>query len=183
MIYDLPTSVEIGGEEYKIRSDYRAILDILTALNDPELSDAEKFYVAMDIFYTDYDNIPVDCQEEALKKCFWFIGGGKEDDGKKPGPRLMDWEQDFPLIVAPVNRVLGWEVRSAEYLHWWTFLSAYMEIGGNCTFNMVVGIRDKQARGKPLDKSEKEWLRRNRDLVDFKRKYTEAEDKLVERWT
>lgn len=182
MIYDLPTSVEIGGEEYEVRSDYRAILDILTALNDPELSKAEKFYVAMDIFYTDYDAIPADRQEEALKKCFWFIGGGKEDDGKKPAPRLMDWEQDFPLIVAPVNRIMGREVRAVKYLHWWTFLSAYMEIGGDCTFAQVVGIRDKQARGKPLDKSEKEWLRRNRDLVDFKRKYTEADNEALKGW-
>ena len=35
----LPTSVNVSGKEYNIRSDYRAILDICTALNDPELSD------------------------------------------------------------------------------------------------------------------------------------------------
>ena len=35
MIYDLPTSLEVSGEIYEIRSDYRYALDILIALNDP----------------------------------------------------------------------------------------------------------------------------------------------------
>ena len=45
----------------------------------------------------------------------------------------MDGEQDFPFIVGPVNRVLGKEIQSLKYLHWWSFLSAYTEIG-DCTF-------------------------------------------------
>ena len=93
----------------------------------------------------------------------------------------MDWEQDFPLIIGPVNRVLGKEIRSVEYLHWWTFLSAYMEVG-DCTFAQVVAIRDKKARGKKLDKAENEWLKRNRELVDFKRKYTSSDDETLNGW-
>lgn len=183
MIYDLPTSLEIGGQEYAIRSDYRAILDICVVLNDPELPEWRRIYDAMYIFYPDYEDIPAEDQDEAVKKCFWFINGGKDEDATaRKSPQLVSWEQDFPLIVGPVNRVIGKEVRAVEYLHWWTFLSAYMEIGGDCTFAQVVGIRDKKARGKPLDKSEKEWLRRNRDLVDIKKKYTSTEDKMIDGW-
>lgn len=58
MIYDLPTSVEINGVTYKVQSDYRAILDICVALNDPELSQREKVIVLLDIFYHDSDTIP-----------------------------------------------------------------------------------------------------------------------------
>lgn len=182
MIYDLPTSFEIGGKEYEIRSDYRAALDICVALSDPELDDSEKALVALTILYPDFDDMPPSDYKEALDKCLWFINGGEEDDGKK-APKLMDWEQDFKLLVAPVNRVLGKEIRSLEYLHWWTWVSAYMEIGGDCTFAQIVSIRDKQARHKQLDKAEKEWLKRNRDLVEFKQKYTQAEDDLLKQWT
>ena len=102
----------------------------------------------------------------------------------------MDWEQDFPYIVAPVNRVLGTEIRAVPYdfkenrggFHWWSFLAAYREIGGDCTFAQVVSLRDKLARGKTLDKADREWLRRNRALVDFRRKYTKAEDALLKGW-
>lgn len=42
MEYTLPKTVIVGGREYSIRSDYRAILDICEALTDPELSSEEK---------------------------------------------------------------------------------------------------------------------------------------------
>ena len=178
MIYELPTSVEVNGTEYQIRSDYRPILDILLALEDPELSDQDKALVVLSVFYPDFEDMsPVD-YEEAVKKCFWFINCGSEGQNKK-APKLMDWEKDFQQIVAPINRVAGKEIRSIEYLHWWTFISYYYEIG-DCLFAQIVRIREKKARGKPLDKSDKEFYRKNRDLIDIQTKYTEAENQLIE---
>lgn len=181
MVYDLPTSLEIGGEEYEIRSDYRAILDICIALSDPELDEQSRAITSLIIFYPDFHQMPQAAWQEAIEKCFWFINGGDDQQGPK-GPRLMDWAQDFKLIAAPINRVLGEEVRSVEYLHWWSFLSAYMEIG-ECTFSQVVRIRDKLKRHKKLDKSDREWYSKNRSLVDFKRKYTEKDEDFIEQWT
>lgn len=176
----LPTSVEVGGQEYEIRSDYRAILDICVALNDPELSDKERAYIALDIFYPDFENIPEEHLQESINKCMDFING---DGPKNPGksPRVVSWDQDFPLIVAPINRVMGCEIRASEYLHWFTFLAAYQEIG-DCTFAQVVRIRDQKARGKNLDKQDREWYRRNRHLVDFETKYTSSEKDLLKEW-
>ena len=84
--------------------------------------------------------------------------------------------------MAPINRVLGKEIRAAEYLHWWTFISAYYEIGGDCTFAQIVRIREKKAKGKPLDKQEQAWYRQNRSLVDFRTNYTKAEDDVLKQW-
>ena len=47
--YSLPTSIDVGGREYAIRTDYRAILDILAAENDPDLTAAEKAEVLLEI--------------------------------------------------------------------------------------------------------------------------------------
>ena len=94
----------------------------------------------------------------------------------------MDWEQDFPWIVAPVNRVLGRDIREEMPLHWWSFLAAYYEIG-DCTFAQIVRIRDAQARGRKLDKAEREWARRNGDLIRLKSRYAEADDDLLRAWT
>lgn len=178
--WGLPTSVEVDGAEYEIRSDFRAILDICAAVNDPELSGEEKTIAALSIFYPDVEDIPPEHWQEALKQCFWFINGGAEPDGRK-SPKLVDWEQDYSVIIGPVNRVLGTEARATPYLHWWTFLSAYTEIG-DCTFAQVVRIRDKLVRGKSLDKQDREWYHRNRQLVDFKNKYTEADNALLREW-
>lgn len=181
MNYGLPTSVEINGIDYEIRSDYRAVLDICTALADPELNNEEKAITAMDIFYPDFDSMNPNDYHEAIEKCMNFINCG-ESESQQKAPKLVDWEQDFPYIVAPINRVIGKEIRAIEYLHWWTFISAYYEIGGDCLFAQIVQIRDKLARGKKLEKYEQEWLKKNRHLVDFKRVYTSDEQELLNQW-
>lgn len=178
MIYTLPETVELGGTEYPIRWDYRPVLDICAALSDPELSDQERAYVALSIFYPDFDEIPQELYQEAIDRCLWFINGGEDQRDNAKAPRLLDWEQDFNLMVNPINRVLGREIRKEKPLHWFTFLSAYMEIG-DCTFAQVVRIRDQKARGKTLDKQDREWYRRNRRLVDFKHQYTDADRELM----
>ena len=181
MMYELPTSIEIGGKEQEIRSDYRAILDICVALSDASLGYDEKCLDALDIFYLNFEEIPQEYYEESLQKCFWFINCGDKNKGQK-SPKLMDWEQDFKYIVAPINRVAGKEIRSIEYMHWWTFISYYYEIG-ECLFAQIVRIREKKAKGKALDKSDKEFYRKNRDLVDIKTHYSDEENDLVKMWT
>jgi len=186
MTYELPETLDIGGVGYTIRSGYRAVLDVCAALSDPELSGQEKALAALYIFYPDLEEIPPEHLDEALKKLVWFVDCGAEHDPRQKSPRLVDWEQDFPIIAAPVNRVLGTEIRRKtgpddDGIHWWTFIAAYQEIG-DCTFAQVVRVRDRKARGKSLDKQDREWYRRNRDLVDFKREYTSAEQDLLKEW-
>ena len=110
-----------------------------------------------------------------------FISGGEKQESPKSGPRLVDWEKDFRWIVAPINRALGQDIRGMR-MHWWTFLSYYYEIG-ECTFSQIVRIRNAQAMGKKLDKADREWLRKNADLVRIDQHYTSADSALLEQWT
>lgn len=180
--YDLPTSAEIGGKSYAIRSDYRAILDIMAVMGDSETEDEERTLVVLSIFYEDFQSLPMSRYKEALDYMMWFVNGGENRPSKARSPKLMDWEQDFPLIVAPVNRVIGKEIRSMDYLHWWSFLSAYREIG-DCLFAQIVGIRKQKRQGKKLDKSDEQFYRENRHLVDFKIQETASETEILEAWT
>ena len=183
MIYALPTSLQVYEKQYEIRSDYRAVLDIILAINDEDLTDNEKMTVALEIFYPDHEEIPFEHCQEALRQCFWFINGGKhEDPNQTKSARLVDWEKDFRYIVSPVNRVLGFEIRAVEYLHWWTFIGAYMEIGGDCTFAQIIRIRNAKASGRALDKQDQEWYAKNRDLVDIKNTYTKEDNELLKKW-
>ena len=85
MNYDLPASVEIGGESYAVRSDYRAILDICAAMSDVELNTQEKSIVALSIFYPDLEKIPSEGMREALERCFWFINCGGQPEAAEVG--------------------------------------------------------------------------------------------------
>lgn len=188
MMYALPKSLVVCGTEYEIRSDYRAALDICAALSDSELSDQDKAFVILNIFYPNFAEMPQEHYQEAIERCFWFINCGDEQQSR-PAPKLMDWEQDFRYIVAPINRVMGQEIRALEYdyenntggLHWWSFISAYYEIG-DCLFAQIVRIRDKKARGRPLDKEERKFYQENRQMVDFHTNYTDAENALLKQW-
>lgn len=171
-VWIFPTSLTIGGVEYEIRTDYRVVLDLLMALNDPELSDSDdkmssyvKCRVILEIMFPDCDNIPQEHIQEALDKVAEFIDMGIGDDSKKP--KTMDWEQDAPIIIPGINKVLNKEIRAEKYMHWWTFLGAYMEIGEGL-FSTVVHIRQKKAKGK-LEKWENDFYKQNKALVDFKK--------------
>lgn len=182
--WNLPTSIEIGGREYKIRTDYRVILDILAAMNDPEILDPEmtveeqnieRTMTMLQILYIDFESIPMNLLQEAADKAKEFIDCGMESDDK-PKPRLIDWEQDAPIIVPAVNKVAGKDIRSLKYMHWWTFLGFYMEIG-ECVLSTVVSIRDKKRRGKKLETWEKDFYKNNKALIDLKSKKMERNEK------
>ena len=181
MNYELPTTVEVNGVPRDIRSDFRAALDICVALNDTSISDEERGYTVLSIFYPDLEMIPQEDWQEAVKKLFWFIRGGEEEQQTK-GPTLVSWDQDFQIICPAVNRIMGHDIRADKDLHWWTFLAAYMEIG-ECMFSQVVSIRSKMASGKKLDKTDKEFYRKNRNIIDIKKPLTDAEMDIIKEWT
>ena len=119
--YELPTSLNINGVAYTIRTDFRAIIDILIAMNDPDLDQQAKTFIMLQILYEEWQNIPFEDLTEACQKACDFIDCGQVDDPNKPKPRLMDWEQDGDMIVPAVNKVAGKEIRAVPYMHWWTW--------------------------------------------------------------
>ena len=176
--YTLPTSVEIDGVECKFNSDFRDILGIFQILNEPNLLEPEKVSIALDLFYVD-ENYKINIVE-AIKLMFEFISQEDNNDKKtvtssKP---LYDWEQDFNIIISPINRTLGYDIRGKEYVHWWTFMSAFMEIG-ECTFSTYVGIRDKLNKGKTLEKYEQRLLKEHGDEIRLKTKVDDTTQDLM----
>lgn len=181
--YDLPTSLSIAGTDYKIRSDFRAILDILISQSDPELDEACRAMVLIRILYEDWNKIPPEHLEEAIEKGVEFIDCGQRDTGGRK-VRLMDWEQDAGIIIPAVNRVAHTEIRSIPYMHWWTFFAYFMEVGESL-FSSVVHIRQKRSKGKKLEKWEEEYYRENRAMIDLQKRLSEEEKRAkeeMEKW-
>lgn len=189
-MFELPTYVEIQGEEYPIRNngDYRVILDCLRALDDYDLTEIERIYAGLIIFLQDVDTIEQVCQldiEEATKQMFHFINCGREEQNSKPVEKLIDWEQDEQLICSGINSVIGGkEIRLEPYVHWWTFMGYYMGIGES-TLSTVVSIRHKRNKGKKLEKYEQEFIRDHPEYFTWKRKgreQAEVDNLLAQVW-
>ena len=163
----------VGGEEYEIRTDFRDILRVVEAFADPNLTEMDKVYVALAVIFIDYADIPHDLYEEAYTQAIWFLDAGQEgeDAGKA---RVMDWAQDEPLIFPAINKIAGYEVRTCDYLHWWTFIGYYMEITEG-VFSTVLSMRSKKQKGK-LDKEEAKWWAANKRICVLKSKLTDEEE-------
>ena len=179
-MFDLPSTVTISGIEYPIRTDFRTILEILVMLDDPDLTDADKTEALLRMFYVNRPEDP----KAALQAFTNFVDPRHSQKGerKKQSP-LIDWQQDFDLMVAPINHILGFECRAADYLHWRTFLAAYLEIPPESVFARVLRIREKLRTGKKLEKYERTWYSKNRDLVHLKPKFSKAEEAILSEWT
>lgn len=178
MIGLLPSTLTVGGFSYKIRTDFRTILQIMEAFEDPELRDFEKQHILIDILFYEPETIPEEHYEEAVKEAVKFIDLGKEPTNKKaphPSP-VMSWSQDEQLIFSSLNSVAGKETRETEYMHWWTFMGYYNEIKDGL-FQFVVSIRQKLNSGQKLEKHEKEFLKANPELIYIQKQLTEEEKK------
>lgn len=179
--WSFPKSINLGGVDYAIRTNYGAVLDLFIALNDPEcIGDTKEetniiqTMIIMQIMFPDCDNIPQKYWQEAIEKVFEFINSGTKEE--KNSMKTMDWEHDAMLIIPEINKILGYEVRNPEInTHWWTFLGAYMGIGESLFAN-VLRIRYKKAKGKKLDEHEIEFYKENKSLIDFEKKVHRSEE-------
>ena len=54
MIGALPEHLTVGDTDYPIRSDYRNVLQVFEAFNDPDLKDSEKCVVAVYLIFKDF---------------------------------------------------------------------------------------------------------------------------------
>ena len=180
--YALPTTVEVSGTDYPIRTDFRVVLDVFTALNDAEIPASAYGEIIGRIMFPGWNDIPAEQKAEAIKEVVKWIDHGNRDDGK-PHPRLVDWEQDADLIASAINSQTHQEIRAVPYMHWWTFLGYFMGIGES-VYSTVLHIRSKKAEHKKLEKWEQEYYRKNRDIIDIKKRETaeeKAEREAIER--
>jgi len=191
-MYELPTAVTVNDREYNIREkgDFRIIIKIIEICQDLDLTDQERSIAALTVFYenvNNYDDIFIifDDLQEAVNSMMNFVScDNSEDIGYKAKGKVIDWIQDEKLIIAEINKVAGKEVRAESYVHWWTLIGYFMTIEEG-SLSMIVGIRDKIASGKKLEKYEREFKQQNPHYFRWRNKSAEeiqVENEIMELW-
>lgn len=180
-MFDLPTTVTIKDREFGIRDDgdYRMVLDVFSALQDIDIPKKERMITAIVIFYDGFslDNVfekaeSSEIMEELATKMFDFISCGQTNMGNKTNHKLIDWEQDEQLIASAINNVANMEIRTVDYMHWWTFMGHYISVGES-VLSTVVQIRSKLVEGKKLEKHEQEFRKKNPEYFIWNRQTVE----------
>ena len=190
-MYTIPISVVIDNVEYGIRNngDYRVILDCFSALQDVDLTEQERVFASLIIFYQDLNSVEdvlvQDNLVDRVTEMYKFFNCGDTDTiGTKVPYKLIDWEQDSQLISSAINAVANTEIRSSPYIHWWTFMGYFSAIGKSLLSN-VITIREKLLKGKKLEKYEREFRRDNPKYFVWNSKSVddaEADKLLQELW-
>ena len=115
---------------------------------------------------------------------FKFFNQNEDMESNTHGARLLDWDSDSNLIASAINKVANQEIRSLEYMHWWTFLGYYIAIG-ECPLSHIVSIRNKIANGQKLETYEKKFRQENPQYFKIDMRSTEqkeAEDYIKNLW-
>ena len=179
MGWGLPTTVEVAGQTFAIRSDFHAVLDAIDALQDEELPQAWRLAAFLVVMYPQHEKLPD--AEAALQAAMEFINLGRPLPENQPERiAIVHWDTDVQLIAPAVDKVLGYSCRACSYLHWWDFVGAFQNIGKGL-FAQVVSIRNKRAKGQALDKSERTFARENEDLIGPVTRLTKEEEDFFRR--
>ena len=167
----LPTKIRVNDNVYDINSDYRTIINILLAFEDAELTKDEQMYIMLKNLYK--QDIPENDIEEALKKGIKFIDGGVVEENKANEKRIYSFKKDGNYIFSGINQTHHIDLTEKTNLHWWVFLSLFMDMSADCTFGELVYYRKRKNENK-LTKEEKEQYRKIKKLVDLNNEDNES---------
>lgn len=164
-----PSRVNIEGEQFEITTDYRDCIKAICALEDGDLTLIEKQSILLHIMY---HQIPSNL-EMAIKKAILFLNCGEEGT-ESCGTRVYSFRQDDKYIFAAVDKVLHGRLSLGEAVHWWEFVSAFMEMPEDCVMSKIIYYRTRYASGK-LTKEEKDVWRKNVKLFMLNSEETQEE--------
>lgn len=157
----LPEKVDISGVMYQINTDFRTCLKTIMAFEDPDLTPQEKAGILLSNLYPE---IPSDI-ETAIQQANLFLNGGKvNEEESEPSPRVYSFSKDANFIFAAFRQTHSIDLQKAD-LHWWEFLSLFMDLGSETTFCQLVSLRKRIKTGK-ASKEERQAAREMGDLIE-----------------
>lgn len=163
----LPETVEVGGMEYEIDSDFRTAILFELLMQEKNVSDADKGYIALDMFYP---VIPDDI-DGAVDKMLWFYSCGKDYRAKRSGvvqgadnvKRIYSFEYDDDYIYSAFLTQYGIDLQDIEYLHWWKFKAMFRTLSDDLEFSRIMEYRSIEINSN-MTKEQREFYRKKKEL-------------------
>lgn len=146
LIDDLPTSITVGGEIFKIDANFRTFVLFESLIFDSKLPERYKPKMIMELFFV--DKSPQDFNA-TLPAILDFYSAGKKqkpipDNKRKPrkiAPRLYDFEYDADYIYAAFLSEYRIDLNEIEFLHWWKFKALFNALPENVQISKIIGYR------------------------------------------
>lgn len=165
---DLPESVEIDGESFRLTPAFDNVLQLQKQLTNAELSDIDRAELFL-YYLTDGAPLRMDLLQ-AVGELLFDLG-----DHVKGKQRLFDFEQDADAIFASFWQAYGIDLDAQKgKLHWFKFLALLQNLPEDTAFRKIIDIR-----ARPLPPATKYNVEERAQLMKAKRavalKISEAE--------
>lgn len=179
----LPTCVEIDNKKYEINSDFRTSILFELMIEDEALSDEDKLYATLDLYYKELpQNI-----KEAIEKALWFYKGGKEDiqiinsfKTKKSimgsDTKIYSFEYDADYIYSAFLTQYHIDLQDISYLHWWKFKAMFKSLKEDNEIVKIMGYRSMDIN-KIEDKTQRKFYKEMKELYKLPEKSNDKDDK------
>lgn len=183
----LPTTVEVAGDFYAIKTDFRDILrydELIRGRDDPSVVlEAVGMLLGDDVLHK--PDISVEAVVDAVG---WFVQRG--NNGKKNAlPRAvlglnnatpMDFETDAALIYTAFLQTYKIDLYDISYLHWWKFNWMLEDISSKCRLSKVIEYRTIDTKNKDLSKEQKKVYAALQRYFRIQEKRTQEDEAIVQ---
>ena len=156
----LPSHVNIGGSDFKIKNDFRTSILFEQLMFDTSIEDKEKISLALELYFpNDIGNLNNSNIGEAIDKIIWFFSCGKDrTEGKKKTSskvkRIYDYEYDDDYIFSAFMSQYNIELNRIKFLHWWKFKAMFNSLKEDNEIVKIMGYRSVDL-SKIKDKEER----------------------------
>ena len=171
-----PTKMEANGHIYEINTDFRIALACFKAMNDPEITNLERFYAVETLLLGD----EVDSNDEMIlqDKLLNYLRCGQTeniDDDKID----MDYIEDESKIRTSIRQCYHLDLNKIDYMHWWEYNELISGLTSESLLNKIRELRSFDLN-EIKDVKEREKVRKAQEYVALK-KNNEKKVKLTEK--
>lgn len=200
LLNKLPQSVNIGGFEVQINSNFKTSINFEELLNkydlDKEEEQREFYNEGLRLYYPllskNFNSLKVeekilfnhivDNSSEAINKMLWFYKCGKEFKENKEGKSAVDiysFEHDAETIYSAFLDQYGIDLQEIDYLHWWKFKALFRALKDDNEISKIMSIRAMDINS--LSKEQKEHYRKLKKIYEIPKdkKLVKADDDLT----
>lgn len=175
LLEPLPKTCTLGnGLTYKFNAHYKTGIQFELLMQDSDLTDDSKLYLALRLFFGE-QYIPMAHQREAILFILWFYKGGGDPYEEKAGEErqerakkekaIYSFEADSLYFYSAFLEQYQINLREAN-LHWWEFRALFLSLSSKVKLSEIMQIRATSLEG--LDKAEKKRIKRLKSLYALK---------------
>lgn len=173
---ELPDSVEVSGEFYKIFTDFRDWIAFFDMMSDEKIPEKQRFSLALQWFSED---IPENLQGafDGLMK-FAACDGihysmGTENAEKSEKTPVFSWLYDSAYVLGAFRQVYNIDLIRIKYLHWWEFSALFEALPDDTPVKKRIAYRQIKINDIK-DKNKKREIVRIKQAVAFPHKPVSA---------